>query len=68
MNTLAWAGSFAVGEAIIRLRAAFGGSWVWLWLPCAVLRAAASVLYGRWASVHSARDHLEGRVPAKAAP
>ena len=60
-NTLAWASAYACGEAIVRLRALVGGGYAWLWLPCAAIRAASAALYLRWASVHSAREHLEGR-------
>ena len=61
MNTLAWAAAYVAGEAVVRLRTTVGGGWGWLWLPCAGIRTVSSVLYWNWASVNSAREHLEGR-------
>ena len=42
------------------MRSAVQGGWSWLWLPCAAIRIGSSVLYWNWASIHSAREHLEG--------
>ena len=47
---------------MVQLRTWMGGQWLYMWLPCAALRAASSALYWRWASVHPARDHMDGKL------
>eukprot|EP01051_Picozoa_sp_SAG22_P005842 SAG22_NODE_361_length_11712_cov_6.108155_1_plen_191_part_00 len=62
LNTLGWGLSHVAAEAINWL-ATRGGprNWNVVWVAPAVCRAAATLVYWRWASVRSAQEHLDGR-------